>query len=185
MRRNSTALGMTALLATLANSPLAAQALPTTSDPALFAAQLTNGTMPIWLTKAGEAMSEADYAFKPTPEVRSFGQLLAHIADRDYQFCATAKGEKPPVMDIEKTKTTRAEIQKALAGALAYCNGVYAGMTEEAGRRVVQVGRTPMPALTVLLVRTHHSTLHYGNIVTYMRLRGKVPPSTPSSIPGN
>ena len=174
-----------AVMATITATPLFAQTptLPATSDPALFTARLSNQTLPVWLMKSAEAMSEADFAFKPTPEVRSFGQVLAHIADRDYWFCSAVKGEKAPVRDIEKTKTSKADIQKALSEAFEYCDAVYAGMTEDTGRKIVQFGGMPMPALSVLLFRTHHGSLHYGNIVTYMRLRGKVPPSTASTSP--
>jgi len=41
-------------------------------------------------------MSDADSAYRPTPEVRSFGQLLAHVTDLNHLFCAAATGEQPP-----------------------------------------------------------------------------------------
>lgn len=178
----TTTFGVAVVLATIVAMPLLAQTPQGPPDPAFMAARLANGMMPEWLTKAADAMSEADYAFKPTPEVRSFGQLLAHVANSDYMFCSIANGEKQPVRDVEKTRTTKAEIQQALAEAFAYCNGVYAGMTEAKARTMVQLGSMSMPALTVLLIRTHHSSLHYGNVITYMRLRGKVPPSSTSPI---
>ena len=123
-------------------------------------------------------MSEADYAFKPTPEVRSYGQILAHVADLNYLFCANATGAEPPVRDVEKTKTSRADIQQAVSASFAYCDAVYAGMTVATTGKMVKLMGSPMPALTVLIFRTHHLSLHYGNVATYMRLRGKVPPST-------
>jgi uncharacterized damage-inducible protein DinB len=128
--------------------------------------------------KAAEQMSDEDYAFKPTPDVRSFGQLLGHVADTNYSFCANAKGEPPPVRGIEKSLATKSEIAKALAESFDYCDRAYAAVAEGKTTQTVEIGGQARPPLVVLLFRTHHGALHYGNVVTYMRLRGKVPPST-------
>ena len=134
------------------------------------------------ITKAAAKVSEADYAFKPTPEVRSFGQLVAHIADANYGFCAVVLGEKPPAggfeRPIEKTKTTKADIEKALADSFAYCDKAHAGMTDTGGVAMVKFFLGEMPKLSVLEFNTHHDWEHYGNIVTYMRLKNLVPPSS-------
>src|SRR5690242_5702295 len=66
---------------------------------------------------AAEKVPEADYAFKPTPEVRSFGQLVGHVADAQYMFCSMATGGEAPVKGIEKTKTSKADLVQALKDA--------------------------------------------------------------------
>jgi uncharacterized damage-inducible protein DinB len=170
------ALGM--VIFTLAAQPLEGQGAPGSTDPAMMAVQLSASTMKPWLTKAGEQMSDADFAYRPTPDVRTFGQLLAHVADLNNLFCSAAIGEKPVVAGLEKSATTRADILSAMAASFALCDEVYASMTETSARKTVALMGNAMPALTVLLFRTHHLSLHYGNAVTYMRLRGKVPPST-------
>jgi uncharacterized damage-inducible protein DinB len=123
-------------------------------------------------------VSEADYAFKPTPEVRSFGQLIGHVADSNYGICATAAGEKPPVGDVEKTKTAKADLQKALADSFAYCDKIWASMAGPKGMEMVKFFGGEQPRLAVLAFNTSHDFEHYGNIVTYMRLKGMVPPSS-------
>lgn len=178
MRKITRMFGVVAMLATVAATPLVAQTQITQSDPGLGAARNAAIYLKAMLTKAAEQMSEEDYAFKPTPEVRSFGQVLAHIADQDYGFCSAAKGEKVASNRFEKTPTTKAEIQKALLDAFAYCDQVYAAMTDARAHTMVEFGKRQMPAVTVLIYRSHHATLHYGNVITYMRLRGKVPPSS-------
>jgi uncharacterized damage-inducible protein DinB len=134
------------------------------------------------ITKAAAAMSEENYSFKPTPDVRSFGQLVAHIADANYGFCAVAVGEKPPdggfERPIEKTKTTKADLEKALAASFAYCDKALAGMTDASGAAMVKFFLGELPKLSVLQFNTSHDWEHYGNIVTYMRLKGLVPPSS-------
>jgi hypothetical protein len=82
------------------------------------------------------------------------------------------------VRGIEKSAATRADVLAAMAASFAYCDGVYAAMTQASARKTVPFMGSSLPALAVLIFRTHHLSLHYGNVVTYMRLRGKVPPST-------
>ncbi|HVF59611.1 MAG TPA: DinB family protein [Thermoanaerobaculia bacterium] len=186
MAKKTQTFGIAAVLATLtlAATPLPAQTEPGQPDPLIQSAVDASSYMKGVFTKSAEQMSEEDYAFKPTPEVRSFGQLLAHVADTNYSFCAAAKGEPQPVSGLEKSKTTRADIQKAVAESFTYCDGAYAGMTDAKARTMVQFGGKPRPALAILLFRTHHAALHYGNVVTYMRLRGKVPPTSQGQAEG-
>lgn len=129
-------------------------------------------------TIGAEQMSDEDYAFKPTEDVRSFGQLLAHVAHTNYVFCSSAAGETSPVTDIEKTRTTKAEIRKALTESFEYCDRVVATMNDEKNAKAMRTFRDhPLPALGVLNFRNYHALLHWGNAITYMRLRGKVPPT--------
>ena len=74
-----------------------------------------------WIERAADKMPEEEYAFKPDPAVRSFGQILGHIADADYLFCSTALGEKSPSPGVEKTKNTKAELTTELHDSFAYC----------------------------------------------------------------
>lgn len=131
------------------------------------------------IVKAAAKMDDADFAFAPTPEVRSFGRLVGHVANANYTICAMAAGEKSPsTSNIEQTATTKADLVKALDGALAYCNGVYAKMTDAAGLEKVKYYLGEHPKLSVLAFNNAHNMEHYGNIVTYMRIKGLVPPSS-------
>ncbi len=127
---------------------------------------------------AAEKMPEQNYSFKPTPEVRSFGQLVGHVADAQYFFCSTATGEASPMKDIEKTKTSKADLVAALKDAVAFCNKAYAGMTDAQGSQTVKFMNHDMAKLGVLSVNTGHTDEHYGNMVTYLRIKGIVPPSS-------
>src|ERR1700689_5624381 len=110
---------------------------------------------------AAEKMPEQNYSFKPTPEVRSFGQLVGHVADAQYGFCSSAAGEPEPMKDIEKTKTSKADLVIELKDAIAYCNKVYAGMTDAQGSKMVKVMNYDLARLTVLSVNTGHADEHY------------------------
>jgi uncharacterized damage-inducible protein DinB len=131
---------------------------------------------------SAEQMPEADYAFKPTEQVRTFGQILAHVAGANYVFCSAAKAEKSPFTEdhFEKSATTKAAIVKALSGSLAYCDAAYAGLTDAKAAESIAMpfGMGNAPRASALMGNTGHLQEHYGNLVTYFRVKGMVPPSS-------
>jgi uncharacterized damage-inducible protein DinB len=132
------------------------------------------------VVKAAEKMPEENYSFKPTPDVRSFGQLVGHVADANYMFCSQAAGEADPVKDIEKTKTSKADLVAAIKGAVAYCNKTYESMTDAKGAEMIKIFGFNLARLSLYSLNTAHTDEHYGNMVTYMRLKGLVPPTSES-----
>jgi uncharacterized damage-inducible protein DinB len=133
------------------------------------------------VVKAAEKMPEENYSFKPTPEVRSFGQLVGHVADANYMFCSQASGEANPMKNVEKTKTSKADLVSAVKDAVAYCNGAFDSMTDARGSQMVKFFNFNLAKLTLLSLNTAHTDEHYGNMVTYLRLKGIVPPTSENS----
>jgi uncharacterized damage-inducible protein DinB len=174
------------LLCAVLAAPAYAQMGGAASKPGPMANPITAGTKSAsdmvkgYITKSAEAAPEALFAFKATPEVRSFGQIIGHVADANYMICSAAAGEKSPGGgDIEKTKTTKADLSKAVAESFAYCDRVYAAMTDAEGAKTVKfMMGSDMAKLSVLAFNTAHNFEHYGNLVTYMRLNKMVPPSS-------
>ena len=132
------------------------------------------------VTAAADLVSENLYSFRPTDDVRTLGQILAHLADTNYSFCSSAAGEdNPNAESFEETKTTKAEITTALADALAYCQGVYTNMTDEQGAETVPFfGGQDFARSAILAVNSAHNYEHYGNLVTYLRINGITPPTS-------
>jgi uncharacterized damage-inducible protein DinB len=130
-----------------------------------------------FVTKSADQMPEADYAFKATPEVRSFGQILGHIADANYMFCSAVLGEANPMPGVEKTKTTKAEITAALKSSYDYCGRAYAIADADTGAKLT-LFKQEFTRASALLLNLTHNWEHYGNMVTYLRLKGQVPPSS-------
>ncbi len=131
------------------------------------------------LLRSAEKMPEENYKFKPADTVRSYGQILGHIADSQYYFCSVALGEKTPAPKIEQTKSSKADLIAALKESSAYCDKAYDGMTDASGRQTVKLfGEEEAPKLSVLTVNNMHDLEHYGNLVTYMRIKGIVPPTS-------
>jgi len=127
---------------------------------------------------AAQKMPEENYSFKPTPEVRSFGQLVGHVADASYMFCSQTLGEANPSKGIEKTKTSKADLVAALKDAVAYCNRAFDSMTDARGSQMVKLFNFDIAKLTVFSLNTAHTDEHYGNMVTYLRIKGIVPPTS-------
>ena len=136
-----------------------------------------------FITRAAEQMAEADYGFKPAGvagEVRSFGQIVAHLANANYLFCAMVSGEAGPGVDYEETATTKVDITKALGESFAFCDRAYGSVNDQTGAEAVRVDFLNMDStkLGVLAFNSGHEMEHYGNLVTYMRAKGLVPPSS-------
>jgi uncharacterized damage-inducible protein DinB len=134
------------------------------------------------IQESATQMPEANYSFKPVESVRSFGAIVAHLAGASYEFCAAAKGQKSPHAEdeFEKSATTKAAITKALTDAIAYCDGAYSALTDKTAADVVTeaFGSGKAARASALLGNTGHFMEHYGNLVTYFRIKGMVPPSS-------
>lgn len=134
------------------------------------------------ITDSADLMPEADFAFKPVDSVRTFGEILTHLAGANYVFCSAALGEAPPHAEeaFEETVTSRDEIIKVLGESLAYCDTAYETATDVslAGTVTQPFGGGDGPRAAVLLGNIGHLNEHYGNLVTYFRMKGMVPPSS-------
>jgi uncharacterized damage-inducible protein DinB len=161
-------------LALLAPSAVFAQS----ANPLTANAKVQFGALSGFVVRSAEKVPEDVYSFKATPDVRSMAQLYGHVADAMFAMCATAAGTKPPRTGIEKGVTAKAELVAALKEGISYCNTVYDGMTDQKGTETVPFAFGPTPRLSLLYFVVAHTYEHYGNLVTYMRLKNIVPPSS-------
>jgi uncharacterized damage-inducible protein DinB len=131
---------------------------------------------------SAESMPDANYSFKPTPEVRSFGELLGHLANEHYLACSPLRGEANPKDNVDFEKTTaKAELIAALKASNAYCDAAYNSAKDDAKlTQPINPNRRDTP-LSLMLFNVTHDSEHYGNIVTYLRMKGIVPPSSQPS----
>ena len=166
---------MTAAVLALTTSGAAFQS----ADPGVTGIRSTHDLVKGNILKAAAQVPDDMYAFKPTPDVRSMGAQFAHIADANFMICAAASGEKPSMSGIEKEKTAKKDIVAALEASFAFCDSAFGGMTAARANETVKffVPGT-YTRLGILAFNSAHDFEHYGNIVTYMRLKGLVPPSS-------
>ena len=149
----------------------------TNSSATIASSQFVFGIAKGDVLKSADQIPEAIWSFQPTPDVRTVGQLFAHIADGQYEFCSAADG-KPVDMGIEKNAKTKAEIVAAVKQAFAFCDGVYAKMTDASSVETVTFFNMKATRIGLMIFNSAHTMEHYGNLVTYMRLKGIVPPSS-------
>ena len=163
-------------------TPAAAQQASNASAPATMnSARAAYEGVKDFITRAAEQMPEAEYAFKPTPEVRSFGQLVGHIANANYMLCSMGLGEQNPSREnIETARTTKAALVEALKASFTYCDRAYAMADAELIGHPLTVFGMQTTRLGALTFNAAHDFEHYGNMVTYMRLKGMTPPSSQS-----
>lgn len=145
-------------------------------------AQATYAAVRGFILKSAEKMPAEHFGFQPTGDVRSFGQVLAHIADANYFLCAPAMGVESPngtvLQKTENAKLGRDAMMQALKDSFAFCDKAYSNLTESNVGDVVPFGNSKRPRLAVAWFHIAHAFEHYGNLVTYMRLKGIVPPSS-------
>lgn len=127
---------------------------------------------------AAEQVGEEHYGFKATADVRSFGQLIGHIANAQFNFCAAASGATRPNRQNWEQITAKAELVAALKESFTFCDGAYEKLSDASGAEVVKVFGQDRARSYPLIFNVAHNNEHYGNIVTYMRLKGLVPPSS-------
>ena len=163
----------------LASAVLAVPALAHAQNPMMAAVKAQHDQVKGYLLKTAETVPENLYAFRATPDVRTIAQLIGHVADGSANICASASGDKPPALNAEKSMTTKAQLTKALAEALAFCDKVIAGMDDKKAMETTKffVGGSS-PRGMILAFNTSHNFEHYGNLVTYLRLNKIVPPSS-------
>lgn len=130
------------------------------------------------ITTVAEELPESTYAYRPTPEVRSVGQMIGHVAGAQYLFCAAALGEPARREDdIEKTRTRKADLVAALKESTKYCSRAYS-QNDRAAQQATKLFGEERTRLFALGLNATHNAEHYGNLVTYLRLNGIVPPSS-------
>ena len=158
-----------------AASPLAAQANP--ASP-VGSTRMLWENVTAYLVQSAQDMPAEKYGYKPTPAVRSFGEIIGHVAGSQDMFCAIALGEKPPAEDaVEKSATSKEALIAALKASNDHCRKAYM-LSDEAAAAMADVFGQQQSKLFVLMMNATHNNEHYGNIVTYLRMNGMVPPSS-------
>jgi uncharacterized damage-inducible protein DinB len=139
------------------------------------------------IIRSGDKMPEEFYGLRPgtQQEVRTFGQHLAHSAKFNYLWCSEARGEKNPNagIELEKTLTAKEETMKALRASFDYCDAAYNNLTDANGGDVITItqesGRqVQQTRIGLLMLNIVHNDELYGSIVTTLRIKNIVPPSS-------
>jgi uncharacterized damage-inducible protein DinB len=163
------------VLASVANAQISPD-LPnpsTAPNPLTATLSVFRSNMQDKIMKSAEAMPESKYSYRPTKDVRSFAEILTHVGDISYILCSNAKGDATP--GTAAAKGSKTEIKAYLKGAFDYCDGVYSGFTDAHINDPANFFGFKTNKMFILTQVGNHDALHYGNLVTYLRLNGVVP----------
>jgi uncharacterized damage-inducible protein DinB len=175
---------MVAAILAVAMRPLSAQAPAQPRPPQTFPAYLQgqNATLERNITGSVDKMPAEHFAFKPVPEVMSYAELLTHIVETQYGYCSTVKGAGNPGASLNFKVTDKVAVGQLVKDSFAYCDEAFAAVTNENALELLTRGSAPnqrqlarVNQLTQLIV---HGNEHYGNRVTYLRMKGIIPPSS-------
>jgi uncharacterized damage-inducible protein DinB len=161
--------------ASLANAQIAPD-LPnpgTATNPLTNTLSLFRKNMQDKIMKSAEAMPESKYSYRPTPDVRSFAEILNHLTDISYILCSNAKGEATP--PAAASRGSKAEIIASLKDSFGYCDGAFSGFADVHLNDPADFFGHRTNKMFILTQVGNHDALHYGNLVTYLRIHGLVP----------
>ncbi len=162
-------------LASLANAQISPD-LPnpsTAPNPLTATLSLFRSNMQDKIMKSAEAMPESKYSYRPTKEVRSFAEILNHVTDISNFLCSNMKGEATP--PAAAARGSKAEIIAALKSSFDYCDGAFSGFTDAHLNDPADFFGHRTNRMFILTQVGNHDALHYGNLVTYLRLNGLEP----------
>src|SRR6266403_3429066 len=120
------------------------------------------------ILKMAETMPEENYSFKATPDVRTFGQLIGHIADAQVGACSAVNGAMKQLG--ASSKTSKADLVAALKQSNDECDKAFEGLTDANATEMIKTRRGEMSKLGALVGVTHHDNEEYGYTAVYMRL---------------
>ena len=179
-------LTLTAMFAAFAVAHAAAQSAPPPGQKLTLASQAIGGYTAIQrdLLEAAELMPEADYLFKPTPEMRPFGQLISHVALSQFAACSLLQGgPNPKAAEKEETPRSKAVLIALLKESATFCNPLVTSVTDEGMVQLMKVGPVEGARGLVPIGLSVHGNEVYGTIAVYLRLKGIVPPTTARQKP--
>jgi hypothetical protein len=180
MNRYSTIILAAIFVAAAAASVFAQQAqttsAPQNANPMIAELKQMYTTVKNNHLKMAEKMPEEHYGFKATADIRSFAQLVGHVADSQARTCSAANGEQRALN--AGSKTTKADLVAALKESFDMCDKAFDSLTDAKAAELVSMGQRHRSRLGMLTGMVSHSNEEYGYMAVYLRLKSIVPPSS-------
>lgn len=127
-----------------------------------------------------EAMPEDRYAFRPTPEIRSFAEQMLHLANDNYNFASAIAGIDDPYKDnaLEKSADTmsKAEVLKAVMDSYDFMINAISNLNDAQLAETTNIFGMSMLREEGISKAFEHQTHHRGQTTIYLRLKGVTPP---------
>jgi hypothetical protein len=172
---------LTVVLLAIPAVALAQEQMKPPSGPITMSGQLVKAfdNMQKDIAEAASRMPEDQYGFKPTPEIKPFGQLVAHLAIAQFRDCAILKGEPSPKKDEKEEATrTKADAIALLKASTDYCAPLVNALNESSLTELASVEKMQVQKGLIPIELAVHGMEMYGTMAVYLRLKGLVPPMT-------
>lgn len=158
--------------------PAAAAQTPTSDRASVAAVEQLWRQITGYITQVAKETPEQGYGYRPVETVRSLGEMIGHVAGAQNMICAAALGDPPRAEDeVERSATSKAALIAALEASTAYCATAYARGDRQLQDDISLFGQRQSRFAALVLNATHNGE-HYGNLITYLRMQGIVPPSS-------
>lgn len=129
------------------------------------------------LLETAQKVPEDDYSFRPTPDIRTFAEVLNHIASSQMHTCSTVLGSSMRYSS-PANNASKDNVMAALKASFEECDRAYNSLTDATGMQTISSYRGKVPKLAALMMNNEHDSEEYGVLTVYMRLKDIVPPST-------
>jgi DinB family protein len=180
MNRYSTIILAAAFVAAASASAFAQQAqatsAPQNANPMIAELKQMYANVKNNHVKMAEKMPEEHYGFKATADIRTFGQLVGHVADSQARTCSALNGEQKALN--AGAKTSKADLVAALKESYDMCDKAFDSLTDAKAAEIVSMGQRQRSRLGALAGMVSHSNEEYGYMAVYLRLKSIVPPSS-------
>jgi hypothetical protein len=166
----------------------AASATPDTAPVANPVSSTVKTQMPRFaknMVAAAEAMPAEKYAFKPTPEMNTYGHLIMHILQTNNFLCAKISGAAAPEVGVTDSDP-KDKLVTALKASFDFCATALANVDDsKLGEPMTLFGNRPSSRAGALIVLSDEWFDHYGTQAVYLRLSGILPPTAqpPAATP--
>jgi len=179
-------LGWIALVAGMALLAGAASAQQGAAPVANPVSSTVKGQMPRFaknMVAAADAMPAEKYAFKPTPEMNTYGHLVLHILQTNYFLCAKISGATAPEANVTDSDP-KDKLVAGLKASFDFCATALANVDDsKLGEPTTLFGNRPSSRAGALIVLSDEWFDHYGTQAVYLRLSGILPPTAQPPAP--
>jgi hypothetical protein len=127
--------------------------------------------------KAAEKMPDADFQYKPTPDIRTFARIVNHITEAQQHTCSALNGTAFDPKTVPSDTADKATIVAGLKASFDVCDTAYAAVTNENISEMVNAGRAQRSRIGMAWGNVSHDNEQYAELSTYLRLKGIVPPT--------
>jgi len=131
------------------------------------------------ILKSADRMPAADYAYKPTADVRTYARVLNHVTEAQLHSCGALNHAAMDALPKVPAETAdKASIIEALNASFAECDKAFASLTDANLTEMFDLGKVKRSRIGLIWGTVSHDNEQYATLALYLRLKGLPPPSS-------